>query len=659
MDLVIAEKPSLAKSIRAAVGSKYTVTNAFGHIYELAGPDEYLPSSVPLNKRKDGKVWRIEDLPIIPAQWIRHPKRDASDQIKEIKKLLKGASLVINAGDPDREGQLLIDEILEELGYKGPVKRVWLTSLTPEGIQAAFAKMRDNREYRPLRDAADVRSKADWLVGMNLTRAWTVRNHVLISVGRVQTPTLALVVRRDLEIESFVPKDYFEVVATVKHANGTFAARWKPRSADGPGFDSEGRLTDRRIAEQMAALGKGQGRIEQYKAEPKKQGAPLPFSLSALQKAASAKLSLGAKQVLDLAQELYESQYTTYPRTDCQYLGEDQLDEVYKAASKLAPGYKVQVSKTKHAAFNDAKVTAHTAIVPTGKDASSLSGNAARLYDMIARATVALFMPPQEYMATSVVVGLGGEQWAASGKRVLKAGWKALYGGQDADEDDEDRQPALPEMARGDPATGVSAEVKGLQTKPPARFTEGTLIDAMANIHRYIEDAAAKAKLKETSGIGTEATRANIIETLFKRGWIERKGKSKNIISTSSGRAVVAALPVELTDPVTTARWEDFLSSVAEGKLDAGKFQEAIEKFVKQQLGKVGETQMPADPSRGGKGSASAERVTAPCPVCGQSARRLESSKRKGYFFWACENRDHPPLQDDGGKPGEPFPNKK
>jgi DNA topoisomerase-3 len=438
MKLVIAEKPSLARAIREAVSKEYTVTNAFGHIYEQAEPDDYLPDDLPRSKKTGKKIWRMEDLPIIPTTWKKHPKPDAKEQIGKIRALLKDATEVVNAGDPDREGQLLIDEILDELKYKGPVKRVWLQSLTPEAIRDAFNKLKSNTEYKPLSDAATARSRADWLVGMNLTRAWTLKNGGLISVGRVQTPTLALIVRRDLDIENFKPRDFFDVLATVQHANGTFTAKWKPRSTEGQGFDEEGRLIDKNIAESIAAKAKGQGTISAYKAEKKSRSAPLPFSLSALQKAASAKLGLGAQAVLDIAQELYEEQLTSYPRTDCQYLSEDQQPGVFAAAKNLAEklGVAAQVSSKKQAAFNDAKVTAHTAIVPTGKDASSLSGNKAKVYDMIAKSAVALFMPAQDYLAVSAAFSCQNETFVAAGKQVLAAGWTALYGG-DTDDDEE------------------------------------------------------------------------------------------------------------------------------------------------------------------------------------------------------------------------------
>jgi len=651
MKIVIAEKPSLARAIREAIGrdGDYSVTSAFGHIYELAEPDAYLPDDLP-RTAKGGKVWRAEDLPILPSVWKKNPKTDAREQIGKIRDFLKVATLVINAGDPDREGQLLIDEILEELGYKGPVKRVWLQSLTPEAIQLAFKNMRPNAEFRPLSDSATARSRADWLVGMNLSRAWTLKAGSLISIGRVQTPTLALVVDRDLEIDGFQPRDYFEVHAQIKHAGGAFAAKWRPKSTDGAGYDPDGRLIDRAIADKVAAKARTTGDITSYKSEQKTRSAPLPYSLSALQKAASAKFDLGAKEVLDLAQQLYESQLTTYPRTDCQYLAEDQMPGVFKAAQLLAKRFDVEVTQRKHAAFDDKKVTAHTAIVPTGKDASSLSGAAAQLYDLIAKATVAMFMAPESYTTIAVEVDLAGEAFAANGRTVQDPGWTALYG---KDAEDAEAGAALPIMRRGDSVRCTESEVKALKTKPPSRWTEGTLIDAMSHIHRFVTDEAARAKLKETSGIGTEATRASILETLFRRGWVERKGKQ--LISTPAGRSIVAAVKGPLTDPVTTARWEDHLSNIAAGSMDVSKFEAAIVAFIREQIEACAKTTvtMPATPAPGAKGAAGKKGES--CPACKGALRRLESKNKKNVFFWVCSDRAHGPFADANGKPGKAF----
>ncbi len=635
MKLIIAEKPSLARAIRDVVGKEYQVTNAFGHILELAEPDAYTASDVPVNSKTGKKRWRMEDLPIFPDKWIKNPKLDAKEQLMKIKGLLHDADLVVNAGDPDREGQLLIDEILEYCRYRGPVQRVWLASLDETSVRKAFANLRDNKVYLPLSQAAEARSRADWLVGMNLTRAWTIGNNGLLSVGRVQTPTLALVVRRDIEIEMFKPRDFFEVVAHYHHQNGDFLAKWKPSANDGHGFDEEGRLVDRALADKIAGKAVGQGKVSKYEAKDSKQAAPLPFSLSALQKVASARFGMSANNVLEAAQSLYEKKITSYPRTDARYLPEEQHGDAYRILSSLpvpdALRSKVSAGR-KHGAWNTSKVTAHHAIIPTGEHASGLSDAEEKIYDLIWKSYAALFLPDYRYKAIGVTVDLGGEQWTTSGRLDMDRGWKGLYGTADVAEDDEgddgEEKASLPNMTTGDPVAGQKGEARAKRTSPPKRFTDGLIIDAMSNIHKFVTDAAAKAKLKETSGIGTEATRANILETLVKRGFIERKGKQ--IISTTTGRSLVRALPADLTDPVTTARWEDHLTSIAEGKLDPAKFMGAIQQMVREQLGKVTAGVSVAGGKSGGS-SGGTEKAGPVCPDCKTATIVLKTKTGKPF----------------------------
>ena len=630
--VIIAEKPSMARAIREGLGSaasRFEITNAFGHILEQAEPDAYLPDNVP-KTAKGKKVWRIEDLPILPQEWIKFPKREAKDQLKKIGTLLKQANTVINAGDPDREGQLLIDEILEHFRYRGRVQRVWLKALDRENVQRAFAALEPNDKYRPLKDAAEARSQSDWMVGMNLTRAVTVRSGDLFSIGRVQTPTLALVVRRDLEIENFRPTDYFEVFADCRHAKGSFLAKWQPASTDGTGFDPEGRIIDRSLAERIAAKATGRGQVSRFEVKEQKQSAPLPFSLSALQKVASSRYGLSAQQVLDTCQALYEKKVTSYPRTDCRYLPEEQMADAPKILGSLPipEGLRALVNpRQKHAAWNNAKITAHNAIVPTGERASGLSDMEAKVYDLIWKSYAALFLPEYRYKALSALVAINGETWKATGRQDLDLGWKKLYGGNAGDDEEEGEEPSapIPVMQTGDAVAGEGGRVQARQTKPPAHFTDGSLIDAMSNIHKFVTDPEARAKLKETSGLGTEATRASILETLLARQYLQKKGKQ--LLSTPKGRVLIAYLEKqglsEFADPVTTARWEDLLSGVAEGRIPADRFVGAVT-----------------------------------CPICQGSAtvRRLESKKKKGVFFWSCSNREaHPLLADDHGKPGKPF----
>lgn len=657
MTLVIAEKPSMARAIQAALGSKspYRITAARGHLLELETPDAYLPDSVPKNS-KGRKVWRAQDLPIIPSRWKRVVSH--GDGIPALVRSLlgeiKATNHIIHAGDPDREGQLLIDEILEHAGFAGRVDRVWLASLDEQSIKKAFAAIKPNADYKGMRDAADARGKADWLVGMNMTRAWTIKSGVLTSVGRVQTPTLALVVARDREIENFVPKDYFQVLAQMK---GAWTAVFAPVGPDGksppdsPAFDADGRLIDRATAERVAAAVTGKpGTVLSFTEKERSQAAPLPFNLSSLQKAASARAGLSAKATLDAAQALYDAGITSYPRTDCQFLPEEQHGDARRILANLPVPADLcrQVDPArKHRAWNTAKVTAHHAIIPTGVKPGSLSSDQAVVWDLVWKHYCAMFLPDARIRGRNAVLDIAGYRFTATSSALLAPGWKALLGnGREDDEDDT----GLPLLEKGQAVHCETARVVNKQTEPPPRFTEGTLIEAMSKVHLFVTDESARARLKETSGIGTEATRANILETLFKRGYLENlpgKKKAKAIRSTLAGRSLIDLVHPDMADPVTTALWEDRFLEIEAGKLSVDGFLADIERFVRMQIDH-------AEKSTAGAASATQE----PCIVdgCKGRIRRMKSKKAKGVFFWACSERDaHPLISDEKGRPGRPF----
>jgi DNA topoisomerase-3 len=687
MKVYIAEKPSLGKGIAEYLpggkskgngfiqcGSDTVVTWCFGHIFEQEEPDYYTPDDVPTTP-KGKKKWRFEELPVFPEQWKKRAKDDAKAQIKVIRDLLKKATVVVNAGDPDREGQLLVDEVLEELRWKGPTQRIWLAALDEQSVRKALASLKDNGDYRNLRDSAEARARADWLMGMNLTRAFTLRNSGsgVVSVGRVQTPTLALVVARDEKIENFRPKDYF-----VPRINTGFWSTWELRE-DFEGVDAKGYLTDRKAADRLTIQVKADGKatVKDFTSAEKQQQAPLGFSLAELQKVCSAKLGMSAQQVLDAAQALYEEhKAATYPRTDCRYLPEEQHGESGKVLSGLAKAgfadlVKAADSNRKSAIWNTGKVTAHHAIIPTGSMQGSMSPAVAKVYEIIVRSYLAQFYPPYVYRATKALLTCAGEDWKATANVPVSAGWKAVYGMNGDDNDDTPAQP-IPALKKGQVLVVQDADVQAKQTKPPARFTDGSLIEAMSNIHKVVEDEAAKAKLKETSGLGTEATRASIIETLLTRGFLERKGKQ--ILSTQAGRALVHALPKDLTDPVLTARWEDALSSVSEGRLTLQQFEEAQRKFVSRMIDMakaaiiaVGQAR-PSSAAGGRKsstgktrgkgqkaGSASAGPV---CPACKKPTITLKT--KKGSAFFKCEGCQSCwwPDKQDAGKLGTKWGDK-
>jgi|ThiBio_inoc_biof_1041523.scaffolds.fasta_scaffold00229_10 DNA topoisomerase-3 len=658
MRLFIAEKPSLGRAIAQYLPVKGTpkgpagkppthivagddvVTWCFGHLLEMAQPEDYSEAF---------KKWDFELLPMVPDEWRLIPKDDAKGQIKAIKDLLAEADEVVNAGDPDREGQLLVDELLEHLGNKRPVKRIWLAALDETNVRKALADLRDNAGYQNLKASAEARQRGDWLVGMNLTRAYTLAGRQsgydgVLSIGRVQTPTLALVVNRDLAIENFKPKDFFGVTASIKAAGGAFSARWKP--SDAVPVDDAGRVLDRAIADGVAAKVAGQaGQVAKFEASEKKQAAPLPFSLSSLQAAANKKLGLSAQDVLDVAQELYEAKLTTYPRTDCNYLPEAQLGDAAAILAGLPDDYAELVKQAdpslKSAAWNDKKITAHHAIIPTGQRAE-LKGKQAQVFDLIVRAYLAQFFPAHTYRQTSIVLDVAGETFTASGKVPLSPGWKVVFGAaadedEDAKDEDKDDKQTLPALKNGEAVACESAKVEGKKTTPPARFTEGTLIQAMTNIHQLVEDPELKKRLKETAGIGTEATRAGILETLKKRGFIAEKGKQ--IISTDPGRKLIIALPDAVKSPGLTGLFEQVLDGIAEGRVTPAQFLakqlEYVSKYVEQ-----------------AKGASLGLAAAHPCPVCKEGHLRRRTSD-KGPF-WGCSRYQEgckTSFPDKAGKP--------
>ncbi len=497
--------------------------------------------------------------------------------------------------------------------------------------------------YAPLRDAARARQRADWLVGMNATRAMTIMGRSIgkgsgvLSLGRVQTPTLALVVRRDQEIAHFIPSDYFVLRASLAHASGEFAVTFLPDEAQA-GLDSNGRLTDAAVAFDIAERVQGTaGLITEATRETKTKAAPLPHSLSSLQKEASAKFSISAKQVLDTAQSLYEKKLTTYPRSDCRYLPEEQFEAAGSILASLAgiPGIGKAAGGAdptlKSPAWNTQKVTAHHAIIPTGeKTAVNLTENERALFGLIVSAYCLQFYPPMRYEARKIGVTLGDTRWEARGRHILDAGWTAVA----ADDDDAPDQP-LPTLEQGDPVQCRSVEAAKKKTSPPARFTEGTLIEAMAHIHRFVEDATAKSVLKENEGIGTEATRAKILETLKARGYLTTDKKA--LVSTPLGRDIISLTPDALKNPITTAQWKSRLDAIAQGK-------ETLEAFMSDQVRILPELLAPL------LEQCQAAHV---CPDCGAALYRRKG-KKPGTYFWACSGYPSckTTMPDNNGQPG-------
>ncbi|EDC6278219.1 DNA topoisomerase III [Salmonella enterica subsp. enterica serovar Enteritidis] len=659
MRLFIAEKPSVAKAIAAELGTtgkgdgyiecgSDKVTWCFGHMLELADPDEYTPDDVPRGQ-SGRKVWRVDELPIIPDAWILKPKDDAKKQLNIIGKLLKESSEVVNAGDPDREGCLLVDEVLEHFRYSKPVRRFWVSAQDSVSVRRGLDALKNNADYRGWSEAARGRQRADWLIGMNLSRAYTLRaqrggSRALLTVGRVQTPTLALVVGRDKDIEGFKPVPYHTIRAEIQHAGGSFMAGWKAKE-DQAGLDPEGRLVDTAIANAIVEKVTGKaGELAEYKQEAKKQNQPLAFALSDITALASSRFGYSAEDVLNACQSLYEThKLTSYPRTDCAYLPESQhadaprvLEAVRQVNPELAAIIDGGDPRIKSPTWNDKKITAHHGIIPTMHKGSTagLNDKERNIYGLIVRAYIAQFYPVHEYMHTTVAANIEGETFAASGKVVTKNGWRDVY--ETADEDDEkDAEEGgnqrLPAMKRNDSVTCVQATRKDAKTKPPARFTEGTLIRAMENIHKYVTDPEHKKLLRDGDGIGTSATRASIISELKRREFLEVKGK--HIVSTTLGRSMIAALPEVVKSPVLTALYERMLKSIEQGSAELGAFIAKQEAFIRDQVAKANDG---AVSIAGGKEATPVSSLHK-CMACGAGLSR-RPSKKKGHFWWGCSN---------------------
>lgn len=609
MRLFIAEKPSVAKAIVAELGcvtrgdgfitckDGSVVTWCFGHLLEQAEPDAYLPDDVPRTK-KGSKVWRFDDLPIYPKNWKLLPKNDkgVKKQLATIGKLLKKASLVVHAGDPDREGQLLVDEVLEHFRYTGRVQRFWVSAQDSASIRKGLTNLRDNETFDGMRLAALGRSRADWLLGMNLSRAYTLARQAqgkkeLIAVGRVQTSTLALVAKRDVAIRDFKPVPYFVIKARLGGGK-PFTAVWEPEESQA-GIDEQKRLVDRCIAAalQQRLKAVGQATVVRCSRTPKKIAQPKAFSLADIQLGASNQFGFSAEKTLNLCQSLYEThKATSYPRTDCSFLPESQYADaknVLAAIAKTMPPLAGLVAKCdcsiQSPTWNDKKITAHHGIIPTQQaaDGSKFSDDERKIYRLIAERYLSNFLPAHEYLACSIELRIATERFSAKGRLVTKPGWKVVTSAADEDKADDEGQ-ALPELKSGLqlPVSGIDCEEE--RTKPPAAFTEGTLIRAMENIHQAVNDPQSKKFLKEGDGIGTPATRAAIIAELKRKKYLEVKGKK--IVATELGLHLLQVVPDVMKNPVLTALFERILREVEAGNVPLDVFIEKQKQLVINEL---------------------------------------------------------------------------
>jgi DNA topoisomerase-3 len=595
MRLFIAEKPSLGRAIADVLpkphkkGDGYisaangdTVSWCIGHLLEQQQPEAYDPVF---------KKWSHEHLPIIPQQWKLAVKKQTAKQLGVLRGLVKQAEQLVHAGDPDREGQLLVDEVINFLGVTGAkknsIQRCLINDLNPSAVKQSLSKLRSNREFIPLSTSALARSRADWLYGINLTRAYTLQGQKVgykgvLSVGRVQTPLLGLVVRRDNAIEAFVSKAFYEVWACLETDKGeSFKAKWQPSEQCAKYLDDLGRNLSQALAKNVVGrVSQQPALIKSLKREHKKQAPPLPYNLSSLQIDASKAFGLSAQQVLDICQGLYERhKLITYPRSDSRYLPLShfgQAKDVHSAILTNSQHLGQQGSvfsqtqfdlKRKSKAWNDKKVDAHHAIIPTQKTSHHLSGSDAKVYALICRNYLAQFLAHHEYYAVRVEVDIAAGLFVAVAKELINEGWRCIFLSRSKANSQDDNSEAvqlLPRLDIGQGLKSLQAEVIEKHTSPPKAYTDGSLLAAMTGISAHVSDPQLRKILRETDGLGTEATRAGIIELLFTRGFLSRTGKT--ITSTASGRGLIEALPDVATYPDMTARWESELSAISEGR---------------------------------------------------------------------------------------------
>ena len=619
MRLFIAEKPSMAREISKCLPENKNiqkrngyfiqgddiVTWVVGHVLHQAEPGDY-----------DDKYirWRPQDLPIVPIEWKLLVTDSSRQQFETVKELIGKADIIVNAGDPDREGQLLVDEVLYFVGNTKPVQRILLNALDEKSVKSALGDLRDNKDFHNLYQSALARARADWLIGMNLSRAYTLSerykgNKVTLPIGRVKTPTLALVVRRERELADFKPVDYFTVKILYTHENGTFWATWQPKDEQ-KGLDPDGRLINKGVAESLVQqlVSSPDGVVKSVTKSKKKDLQRLPLSLSSLQVLAGKAYSYDPQTVLDTAQKLYEKKLTTYPRSDCEYLPPNQYGDRMAILSNLVQSGDEKLSQwaqnadgnIKSRAWNEKKITAHHAIIPTtvACNVNSLTQAERNIYFLISQAYIAQFYGEHVYEQTRIVVGQCEEEFVANGRVVIEEGWKSLYKRQksktnaDGDEPDlTDERGAesgpkkdaieeadhLPSVKKNDSVQYTDSAVESKQTKPPSRFTPSTLLQAMKEIHKFVKNEELKKQLKAVSGIGTEATRANIIDELISRGFMKTSGKKQVLSPTDTGYLLVDALPDELLYPDETAIWEERLALMSEGE-------DTLESFLKDQI---------------------------------------------------------------------------
>lgn len=616
--LVIAEKPSVARDIARVLkckkngqgtieGERYVVTWGLGHLVTLADPEEYKP---------EWKEWKMDVLPMMPKTWKLSVIRQTAKQYNAVKSQIhrKDVGEIIIATDAGREGELVARWILEKAGNKKPVKRLWISSVTDRAIREGFGRLRDGRDYQNLYDAAQSRAKADWLVGINATRALTCKYNAKLTCGRVQTPTLALIAKREDEIRSFRPKPYYGLKV---YTDGICFTWQDGKSGSTRTFDQE-RI--RRISEEI----RGERLVlESVEKKSKKTYAPGLYDLTELQREANRRFGYSAKETLNIMQRLYEHhKVLTYPRTDSRYLSSDIVPTLKERIEACQTGPYRALARALHGKHftadkrfvDDSKVSDHHAIIPTEQyvDLTHMTSEERKIYDLVVRRFLAVLYPPAEFEQVSVKAAVKGERFAAKGETIREAGWRAVYDSDiEEEESGEDslKNQTLPELKKGQSLPVKRQEVTEGKTKPPAHYTEATLLTSM-----------------EKGGLGTVATRADIIEKLFNTFYMEKKGN--DLLITSKGRQLLELVPEDLKKPELTARWEKELQKISDGKQKEKTFMKEIEQYTNDVMQDI----------RTSEATFRHDNLTnRKCPRCG---KRMLAVNGKNSKLLVCQDRE-------------------
>ncbi|MFK1566694.1 DNA topoisomerase III [Pseudomonas aeruginosa] len=638
MRLYLCEKPSQGKDIGRILGvtqrgagclngSGVTVSWCIGHLVEAAPPEVYDAAL---------KRWSLEQLPIIPQHWQVQVKPKTATQFKVVKALLAKATDLVIATDADREGELIAREIIDLCGYRGPIQRLWLSALNDASIRKALGMLKPSAETLPLYYSALARSRADWLIGMNLSRLFTVLGRQagytgVLSVGRVQTPTLKLVVDRDREIAAFVSVPYWAIDVSLSAGGQAFTAQWVAPDAC---TDDAGRCLQQPVAQQAAQQIRtaGSAQVASFEIERVREGPPLLFDLGTLQEVCSKQLGLDVQETLEIAQALYERhKATTYPRSDSGHIPESMfaevptvLDSLLKTDPTLRPIMGQLDRSQRSRVWNDGKVTAHHGIIPTLEpaDLSAMSEKELAVYRLIRAHYLAQFLPHHEFDRTVAKFACGQQSLAATGKQVVVKGWRLVLAEPQPDEDGDAaaRSQVLPALGEGLACQVADVDLKALKTLPPRPYTQGELVKSMKGVAKLVTDPRLKQKLRDTVGIGTEATRANIIGGLIARGYLEKKGRA--IRASDAAFTLIDAVPAAIADPGTTAVWEQALDMIEAGQLTLDVFIGKQAAWISQLIAQYGSTSLAIKVPQGPA-----------CPQCGAPTRQRSG---KSGPFWSC-----------------------